>query len=1287
MDGEVKGFAVVYYGAMRMRSSWMIWGCLVASVAVSVGQPLAPRVFEGLEPKASSTRAVRAGRVAYRGVLGAASFDARSVEHFEEAKRVGKAVRMRFNVAPGVEYPVEVQSAASWAETGTVAWTGVVDTAIPGSFSVAVTDGMVSGYLATGAGRIFEIGGTVGDAEIVEVDPATFPTVCPAKDAPGGGEEGPVVAKGRERQLPGPASQLDVLVVYSTDAKNAAGGTAGIENQIRESIAYTNQAYANTGLALRVNLVGTREVAYTENGLCGTALDRVTNPADGVMDEVAGVRDQVGADLVSLWVLRGDCGGVAWVMRQNNSSFSRNAYSVTVTQSSTFWRNISFAQELGHNMGSTHDRANSGGQGLFSFSYGYQSVEAQPFFRDIMAYQCAGADCPTQQYFSSPDIRVFGRPIGVADPSPTSADAAETFVRSAPTIEAFRPRGGSGVTVILSPSSLVAAPTGGAGSVNVTATTAWQAVSQASWITGVTPASGNGNGVVNFQVAPNGSGALRRGSVQVGGATLVVEQGFAFACATTPVQLGTAVNGTLTGTGCLSPVRGNTRAARYSFAGVAGQQVAVVLSSTAFDTYLYLLRPDGTVLAEDDDGGGALNSRVPAGSGFVTLPTTGTYTIEATAFDPAASGAFTLTTLTTVGGCTFALNPGSLTEQSARVQRSIAVTTGTGCGWTAVSQASWIGVASGTSGAGSGSVSLDIAANNTASSRSGTVLIGGRTLTVTQAGLTSCPTSPIAIGGSASGTLGAAAGCFSAFRSAGTFAARFAFAGTAGQTVRVELTSPTLDTYLYLIGTDGSVLAEDDDAGGNLNSTVPSSGGVVTLPTTGTYTIEATTFDAGQAGAFTVRVVNPSLGVLVLVPGRVVPLRLEASFTKLLDEPSQMRKVIVPPGTTRLEVRTRITTPQSNLDLYLRRGQPPVLLPGAGLRVEADYRAETNSPDETIVVTNPLPGEYFIAMFTLGLAPYTRETTLSALVTPVPAAVVPSVTETGPLFGSGVNQTVTLKFSHPAGVGELGIVNALINRALDGGNACYIAYSQPQRVLYLVNDAGPAAGLSVPLTLGSTASVSNSQCTIFGTGSSWTTTETELTLRLNISFRSGFGGNRVIYLAGRTVGEDNSGWRTMGVVELPETGTTLPRAELLTPATGTTAGATLSATYGEATSGNNVQTAWMLMNSAVNGARACYVAYSRPGNLLVLVPDNGDGSAALVLPLGGTGSVENSQCRISAQGSSAVVNGNRLTLNLNVLFKPAFAGPVAIFGAVQTNAGGVISTSPWRPLGAWQVPP
>jgi hypothetical protein len=107
----------------------------------------------------------------------------------------------------------------------------------------------------------------------------------------------------------------------------------------------------------------------------------------------------------------------------------------------------------------------------------------------------------------------------------------------------------------------------------------------------------------------------------------------------------TPVNGNLATTDCnnSSMARGaGYYTDRYSFSGSAGQQVYILLTSTVFDTFLYLRNPSGTVIAQDDDGGGSTNSRIPAGSGYYGLPSSGTYTIEVTSYSSGKTGAYTL---------------------------------------------------------------------------------------------------------------------------------------------------------------------------------------------------------------------------------------------------------------------------------------------------------------------------------------------------------------------------------------------------------------------------------------------------------------------------------------------------------------------------------------------------------------------------------------------------------------------------------------------------------------------
>src|SRR5271157_4367271 len=83
--------------------------------------------------------------------------------------------------------------------------------------------------------------------------------------------------------------------------------------------------------------------------------------------------------------------------------------------------------------------------------------------------------------------------------------------------------------------------------------------------------------------------------------------------------------------------------------------------------------------------------------------------------------------------CTYSLSPSSASPGAAVGTGTVAVTAGTGCAWTATSNASWISVTAGASGTGNGAVSYSVAANTATSSRTGTLTIGGQTFTVTQA--------------------------------------------------------------------------------------------------------------------------------------------------------------------------------------------------------------------------------------------------------------------------------------------------------------------------------------------------------------------------------------------------------------------------------------------------------------------------------------------------------------------------------------------------------------------------
>ena len=127
--------------------------------------------------------------------------------------------------------------------------------------------------------------------------------------------------------------------------------------------------------------------------------------------------------------------------------------------------------------------------------------------------------------------------------------------------------------------------------------------------------------------------------------------------------------------------------------------------------------------------------------------------------------------------------------------------------------------------------------------------------------------------------------------------------------------------------------------------------------------------------------------------------------------------------------------------------------------------------------------------------------------------------------------SVTLSVADSKGAGDFGVVNLLVNNFIDGRHACYLAYVAASNTLYLVDDAGDAGGpyAGSMVMNGSAGTIQNSQCSVSGTGSSAAKNGNTLTLTLNITFKAGFAGNRILWIAGRDGADgNNTNWQAMG---------------------------------------------------------------------------------------------------------------------------------------------------------------
>ena len=124
-----------------------------------------------------------------------------------------------------------------------------------------------------------------------------------------------------------PAS-VDVMVLYTPASSARHGGVAGIESLILGAIASANDAFADSRVHLRMNIVRIYEVEYVEDSYLGHALTRLATPGDGFMDEIHAWRDECGADLVALVDEDTSSCGISYLMRTVDPAFARFAFSV-----------------------------------------------------------------------------------------------------------------------------------------------------------------------------------------------------------------------------------------------------------------------------------------------------------------------------------------------------------------------------------------------------------------------------------------------------------------------------------------------------------------------------------------------------------------------------------------------------------------------------------------------------------------------------------------------------------------------------------------------------------------------------------------------------------------------------------------------------------------------------------------------------------------------------------------------------------------------------------------------
>ena len=236
---------------------------------------------------------------------------------------------------------------------------------------------------------------------------------------------GKILRKAIEQKAPNDPT-IDVLVVYTTNAKNEVGSISGL---IQTAITETNVSYSNSDVDAYVNLVHKMEVNYTETNNMVTDCNRFRNMFDGYMDNIHGTRDAYSADVCVLIIDHPTVGaaGYSYMLKAN----AAGAFVVVDVEYATGY--YSFGHEIGHLYGAGHDRGTNQNT---NYTYGHGFVNnISNSWRTIMSYNvCTQGPCLRLQYWSNPNIYYGGNAMGTTQ----YEDNARVLDVRASTLEGFR---------------------------------------------------------------------------------------------------------------------------------------------------------------------------------------------------------------------------------------------------------------------------------------------------------------------------------------------------------------------------------------------------------------------------------------------------------------------------------------------------------------------------------------------------------------------------------------------------------------------------------------------------------------------------------------------------------------------------------------------------------------------------------------------------------------------------------------------------------------------------------
>jgi hypothetical protein len=326
---------------------------------------------------------------------------------------------------------------------GQVIWTG---TGHGVNYSVLVVkDGRLTGAISKGINLyIIEPTGHGSQHRLKLIDQDKLPldthlaaAKCPPKNKNCNGSGGGGSGGGGGVVVPPPGTVIEIkmLAVYTSRAATILGDPAA---RAAVDIAIINDAFINSQIPMKVTLVGVAAVSPTyDETVYSDSTQPIRDLTSGTVANFPALRDlrtSLGADFVTMYADRREYCGIAWVNTGLSASYAFSAINPACSGS------LTMAHELGHNMGSRHDRYVEAVTDSTVYNYGYVSVEGR--FRDIMSYNnlcdAAGVSCARITYYSNSKLFYNGYPLGIPQGTEGAADASRKLTEGAIPASNFR---------------------------------------------------------------------------------------------------------------------------------------------------------------------------------------------------------------------------------------------------------------------------------------------------------------------------------------------------------------------------------------------------------------------------------------------------------------------------------------------------------------------------------------------------------------------------------------------------------------------------------------------------------------------------------------------------------------------------------------------------------------------------------------------------------------------------------------------------------------------------------